>query len=116
MCRSCTEQQLHTKKEYKQEANQTAGQAKRSATKIQLKAVRGDIFCRFLNFHKCPTEVDGEVISGVTVDTVGMGVRVKFCDSRLNSGRVIKILAGQIRFTYFCAIFNCILQPTGSRW
>ena len=44
-----------------------------------------------------PTEVVGEVISGVALDHVGMDVCAKFGDSR---------------FMHFCAVFNCILQQT----
>ena len=43
-----------------------------------------------------------------------MDSRVKFGDSRLNGGQIIRLFAGQTRFTHFRAVFNCILQPTGS--
>ena len=65
------------------------GWAKCSAIKIRPKAVAGSIFGRFSNLEKCRPEVDGGVTSGVSVDKVGMDVHVKFCDFRLNSGRII---------------------------
>ena len=52
--------------------------------------------------------------SDVAVDQVGMDVRVKFCDSTLNSGWIIHLFAGWTSFTHFCAVFNCILVPTES--
>ena len=51
------------------------GQAKYRATKIRFKAVGGGIFGRFTNFDKCRSEVAGDVISGVAVDSVWMSVQ-----------------------------------------
>ena len=65
------------------------GQVKRRATKIRPKAVGSGIFGRFPNFDKCPSEVAGDVISGVAVDYVGVDVRATFGDSGLNSVRII---------------------------
>ena len=59
----------------------------------------------FSNFDKCPPEAARDVVSGVAVNYVGMDVPAKFGDARLNSGRT--------RFTHFCTVFNCLLQPTG---
>ena len=52
----------------KQDAHHLLGHAKRRATKIRTKAVGCGIFGRFSNFHKCRSEVAGDVISGVAVD------------------------------------------------
>ena len=43
-----------------------------------------------------------------------MDVREKLGNSRLNGGKIIRLLANQTRFTQFYAIFNCVLQPTGA--
>ena len=63
----------------------------------------------FSNVERCRQEVADDVVSDVAVDYVGMGVRVKFGDSMLNSGRIIQLFVGRTRFTQFCAGFNCIL-------
>ena len=47
----------------------------------------------FSNFHKCRPEVAGDVLSGVEVEWVGVDVRAKFGDSRLNSDRVNRLYA-----------------------
>ena len=65
------------------------GQAKGRTTKIRPKVVGGGIFCRFSNFDNWRSEVAGDVISGVTVDSVGMDIRATFGESDLNSGRII---------------------------
>ena len=62
---------------------------KRRATKSRPKAVGSGILSRFLNFDKCRSEVAGDVISGVAVESVGMDVRVTFGESVLNSGQII---------------------------
>ena len=54
--------------EKKQDAHHLVGQAKRCATKIRPKVVRGGIFDHFSNFDKCQWEVAGDVISGVAID------------------------------------------------
>ena len=59
---------------------------------IQPKAVGGGTFERFLNFHKCRPEVAGDVISRRSVESAGMDVRAKFDDSRLNNGRIMRLL------------------------
>ena len=43
-----------------------------------------------------------------------MDIHVKFGDSTLNSGRINRLFAGRTRFTHFCAVFNCVWQPTES--
>ena len=68
-----------------QETHQLEGQAKRRATQIRPKAVGSDIFGRFSNFDKCRLEVDGDVISGVAVEYVGVDVRATFGESGLNT-------------------------------
>ena len=50
------------------------------------KAVGCGIFCRFSNLDKCRPEAAGDVISGMALDYVGMGVRASFGDYKLNSG------------------------------
>ena len=59
-----------------------------------------------------PTEVADDVMFGVI--EVSMVVRVKFGDSTLNSGRIIRLVAGHTRFMHFCAVFHCMLQLTGN--
>ena len=65
------------------------GQTKCRATKIRLKAIAGGISGRFATIDKCRSEADGDVISGVAVDYVGMDVPATFGESALNSGRII---------------------------
>ena len=90
-------------------------QVKRCATKIPPTADRSGIFGRFPNFDTCRSEVAGDVISGVAVDYVGLDVRATFGESGFNSSRNILLFDGPASFTrHFCAVFNCILQPTGS--
>ena len=60
-------------------------QAKRRATKIRLRAVRGAFLAVFnLNIYR--PEVADDVLTGATVDEVEMDVPGKFGDSMLNSG------------------------------
>ena len=47
-------------------------------------------------------EVPSEVVSSVAEVLVGMDVRVKLGDSRLNSGQIIWLFAGRTRFKHFC--------------
>ena len=67
------------------------GQVKRRDTKIRPKAVGSGIFGRFRNFDKCRSGAVGDVISGVTVDYVGVDVRATFGESASNRGRTILI-------------------------
>ena len=74
-------------------------QEKRCTTKIQPKAVAGDIS---FNFDKCRKKIAGDAISGRAVDYVSLDAYVKFGESRLNSGRTIGVLvAGQTRLRTF---------------
>ena len=66
---------------------------KRRATKFRPKAVGGGIFSSFSNFDKCRPEIDGDVISRVVVDHIGVDLRAKFGDSGLNSGRIIRLFS-----------------------
>ena len=60
-------------------------------------------------------EVVSDVISGLALDYVGMDVRATFGESWLNGGRIILHFGRPEPFTrHFCAVFNCILQQTGS--
>ena len=49
------------------------------------------IFGLYSNFDKCRLEIAGDVIPGVALEHVGMDVRAKFDDSRLNNGRTIRL-------------------------
>ena len=69
--------------------NKWLDQIKRHAAIIRRKTVIGRIIGRFSNFDKCRPEVAGDVILNAAVDKVGMNIRVKFGDCRLNSGRII---------------------------
>ena len=66
------------------------------------------------NFSECRPDVAGDVRSGMTIESVGMDVRAKFGDSRLNGGRIIRLFVRPDPFTHFCGVFSCILQPTGN--
>ena len=68
----------------------------------------------FSNFDKCRQEVADDVIFCAVEGDVGMDVSVKVLDSTLNSGRIIRLIADRTRFAHFCAVVNCILEPTGS--
>ena len=46
---------------------------------------------RFSKLDNCRLEVAGDLMSGVPVDKFGVDVRVKFGNSRLNSGRIITL-------------------------
>ena len=65
------------------------GQVKRRATKIRSKTVGGGIVGRFSNFDKYPSEVAGDVISGLARDNVGTDVRATCGGSAVNSSRNI---------------------------
>ena len=71
------------------------GQERYRATKIRSNSnavVGGCIFTVFFsNFIKCRIEVAGDVISSGTVDYVGMDAGVKFGDSTLNTGGIIRL-------------------------
>ena len=78
------------------------------AGEIQLKAVGCGIFSRFSNFDNCQLDVASDVIPGAVLNyagVAGMDVRAKFCDSRLNSGRMIRLFA---RLDPFYAILRSI--------
>ena len=45
----------------------------------------------FSNFKKCRPEVAGDVIFGAALAYVGVDVRAKLGDSRLNRGRIIRL-------------------------
>ena len=60
----------------------------------------------FSNFDKCRREVAGDVISGAALVYVGVDVHANFGDSRLKSGRIIRLFDRSDPFTRFCAVFN----------
>ena len=80
------------------------GQAKRRDNKIRPKAPGNDTSAVFSNFQKCQPEVDEDVISGLAVDYVGMNVRVKFDDSKLNIDRIIRLFACAPVLRTLCSI------------
>ena len=65
------------------------------------KPVGCGIFRRFSNLDKCQPEAGGDVISGAALEYVGMDVPAGFDDSRLNSGRIIRLCpAGPVLRTF----------------
>ena len=61
----------------------------------------------FPNFDNCRPKVAGDVISGAALDsvsTLGMDDAAKLGDSRLISGRIIRLFVRPDRFTHFCSI------------
>ena len=75
-------------------------------TRIRPKAVGGSFSAVSSKFEKCRLEVADDVISGLAVDQVSMDVHVKFGDSMLNSGQIIRLFASCARFTHFCGVLN----------
>ena len=73
-------------------------------------------FCKDYRTEKCgqpSNRWDYSMIKyNISDVTVGMDVRVKLGDSMSKSGRIIQLYAGRTRFTHFCTVFNCVLQPT----
>ena len=55
--------------------------------------------------------VADDIISSLPIYSVGIGVLVKFDDSSLNRGIIIRLVAGRSRFTHLHAVFNCSLRP-----
>ena len=92
------------------------GQAKRRATKIRPKVAGIGIFSRFPNFDKCRSEVTGDAISGVTVYYVGMDVRATFCDSGLNSGRIILLFGQPSQAAFSTAFFRSSFRMEATRY
>ena len=71
------------------------GVGKRRTTKIRSKAIGGGIFgCFFSNFDKCRPEVADDFKSNVAVQQFGMDVCMKFSNSTLNRGLIIRLVAG----------------------
>ena len=60
-------------------------------------------FLPFLR-NNCRLEVPGDVISGVTLDFVGMDVCVKYGDCRLNVGWIITLYRLEPFYTLLCSI------------
>ena len=81
---------------------------------IQQEAAGGGIFDRFSNFDKCKRDVAGDFVSSMAVGQVGVNVAAKFGDYMLSNGRIIRLLGWSDAFHALFAVFNCILQPTGS--
>ena len=70
------------------------------------KAVGCGIFSRFSNLDKLfRPEAGGDVISSVALDYVGTDVPAGFGDSRLNSGRIIRLF---VQPDPFCALLCSI--------
>ena len=72
------------------------------------------VWAPFSNFDKCRPEVDGNVISGVAVDKVGMDVLQNWAILRQTVAKRFDSLASSTRFMHFYAVFDCILHPTES--
>ena len=85
---------------------------------VRPKAAGGSIFGRFSNFDQGRLEVAGDVMYIVATELVFLYVRAKLGDSRLNSSQLIRLFGWPYPFDtlFFCAVFNCILQSTGSSW
>ena len=49
------------------------------------------------------------------VANVGVHVNAKFCDFRLNSGRIIRLFGCPDPFTHFCAVFYCAFAANRKR-
>ena len=75
-------------------------------TKIRPKAI---FRCFFSKFDKCRPEVADDVISSGAIDQNSRDIRVKFSDSTLNKGLIIRLVAG---WSPLHAVFNFSLQPT----
>ena len=50
----------------------------------------------FSNLNKCRPEAADDVISGMTLDYVNTDVHASIGDYRLNSGRIIRLVAGPV--------------------
>ena len=72
---------------------------------IRPKVVGCGIFSRFSNFDKCRPEVAGDISSGRALYYVGTDVSASFGNSRLYSGRTIRLL---VRLDPFCALLCSI--------
>ena len=84
----------------------------RKISRPSLKPLEAAFSTVFANFHKCRPQVAGDVISGMTVDQVGMDGLAKFGDSRSNISRIIQHFGQPNQFYAFCAAFNYSLQPS----
>ena len=61
-----------------------------------------------------PTEAGGDVISGVALDYVGADVPAGFGDSRLSTGRIIRLLVTRLRtFVQYSITFFSRPEATG---
>ena len=67
------------------------GQAKHCDINARPKAVGDEIFGRFSNVDKCRPEVADDVIARAAVGGLGLDVRAKFDDPRLNNYRIIRL-------------------------
>ena len=61
-----------------------------------------------MNFDKCQLEANGDVISGVALEYVGMVVPAGFGDNGLDSCRIIRFFGWPDPFYALFAVFNCI--------
>ena len=92
------------------------GQAKRRAFNFNPKQAVGDgsLAGFFFATTASRTEMADDVISCAVIHSVGLNVCVKFGDSMLNMGQIIRHFPDRTRFAHFCAVFNCRLRPTES--
>ena len=114
--RSCYFNVLVTDANNQQDAHQLVMQAKCRTRTQDPKPSEAAFAAVFWNFDKYRPEVADDVISSTHVEYVCMDVQVKFGDVTLNMGLIVRLVAGCSGFTYLYAVFNCRLQPTGSRW
>ena len=81
------------------------GRQNTAKLKFEPKPTEAAFSAVFSNVVKCPSEVAGDVMSGVAVDQVGVDVRATSGESRLNSGQIIRVF-GQP--DSFCALLRSI--------
>ena len=81
------------------------------SVKIRSKVVRDGIFGGIFELWKWGLEVSDDLLSNLTIDKIGMDVRLKLGDSMLlNSRRIIILFADHTHFAHFCAAFCSWLE------
>ena len=69
-------------------------------------------FPPFSSLDKCRPEAGGDIISGMALDYVGTDVPAGFDDSRLNSGRIIRLCpAGPVLRTFVEYLITFYSRP-----
>ena len=77
-----------------------------ASLKFDLKPSEAALRPSFSNFDMCRPDVAGDVISVASEDLVGLDVRAKFDDSRLNGGLIIRLFVRPHPFCTPLCIFN----------